>query len=209
MDTGIKNCEHMEYFITQRSDDYLVNCWKYKTAGGKKECTKCMDGYGLDTEKKNLCKQNSALMTEGRCATIDPDDYKKCKLCQTAYYLKADKSGCSARANTVENCAVYEDPAADTKKCTKCEKDYGLSAGKDACAKAPNCKITDPASSIKCLVCSTGFVLNSDHVCYDYITLDNCIVYAPDKFTCAKCQKGYGLSKVGEMVVCKKIDNCL
>lgn len=180
LNSGINNCDQVEYYIDRYEDNPFINCQKLNA--GATECAQCLDGFGLDTANKKRCYINTVLLA-ANCQKLQNLDASKCQTCAPGFYLNGLSDGCVDASASITNCAIYTSATI----CQTCAPNYGLGAGKTSCIQSPNCKQTRADDGTLCELCNPGWVLNSDHKCYVHITVDNCAEYSDDKFTCTKC----------------------
>lgn len=190
----------MNYNVIENCELYDVNDILNVTTF---KCTKCIDGFYLDTQK-NICKER--LLTISNCGEYNLDE-DLCSKCEENYYINETMTKCISFPNGIIGCRLFK----DTTTCIGCEKDMYLK--NDVCTKIfedfliPNCDYY--IEETICGECEPNYVL-IDGKC-SLVKAKECITYA-DVYKCATCKTGYALSpeKEGKIDCIKLIkSNCI
>lgn len=139
----------------------IENC---KTYEDRIICTKCEDGYYLDTENQ-VCLDTAIL----NCLDVMDDD-AGCNKCSSDYWIDNSVPSCKDRVKSLANCIDKED---DADECTSCDSTVRyLHSGECVEGTQANCVLYYETSD-SCHTCSSGFYKNEDTDTNKY----NCLVY--------------------------------
>ena len=130
------------------------------------------------------------------CAEII--NFKKCRRCNSGFYLSEDWKCIQNPQPTLPNCITYSSANA----CSKCEVGYRLSSLATCIEVTPVKRCIDyDTSAFKtvCLKCEEEYYLTSNSTCTSRSRkyIDNCLFYAVDKDECETCQDGYKVTSDG------------
>ncbi|MBR1825991.1 MAG: hypothetical protein IJ770_05335, partial [Alphaproteobacteria bacterium] len=172
--------------------------------------------YASNTSESSICKtcEEGAEPSEDGHSCIfnlcSIQGYTKDDItCENTQYQEncetdASYHRCSARENTVENCAEYNDEHIDNGVCKECEPDYDLT--NNVCVVRQTC--TEKGYKTECdnkdEYRDTGDTCTNDGDTQTYYkcigrtyTDDNCAAYETNADKCAACDDGYQVNTEG------------
>jgi len=167
-------------------DDVCTGCFSNcATCTSATECTKCDDGFYLDSPA-------SCLPCDFKCKTCT--SATDCSDCEAGYALKKDTDVvCDPCPSSCDTCSIS---GAVKDECQTCSSGYyrTLTAKCSKCKN--NCATCSPGFGI-CSNCDSGYYLADDDLCYKHIT--NCqsghsYNTTVSKSYCTSCDQGFYLN---------------
>lgn len=183
-------CDNTSYLSTNKRIcvDYPKGILGCRTYSNATTCTACKEGRYLNA---NFCPKVPTAIAN--CQFYSSSN--SCSLCATNYVLINNICVKAIAAN----CTTYTSETV----CSGCPQGYILKTESNVtnCVAftKTGCLNIDISNSNNCLLCSGSYYLEAGD-CKNPTTISNCAVYAT-KVTCARCNKGYALSALGDACV--------